>query len=156
MFKATRELIKLRQPHSNAIIEKVYVNRIDGGERNRCFDNASRIYDQNKRLKIVSGWFVNAWNKTSNSCLILAHYWNVDEQGIFFDSSPMDDLSGEYVVDSEIGIFASQNFDSLKSDVWSSLIFNNSNILGVDFREQGKEHRKMENFDTKSLFAELN
>jgi hypothetical protein len=84
----------------------------------------------------------------------LAHYWNVDEHGNFIDCSPMDDVEGEYVVDSEIGVFSSMNHDELLSNVCSSLLFSKDKILGVDFRKMGKEYRDISDFSTESLFAE--
>jgi hypothetical protein len=154
VYKATRELIKLRQPHSVAALEKVIVNRIEGGEPRRCYDNACLLNDTDSTLKIISGWYVTRWNKLSNSCLVLAHYWNVDEHGNFIDCSPMDDVEGEYVVDSEIGVFSSMNHDELLSNVCSSLLFSKDKILGVDFRKMGKEYRDISDFSTESLFAE--
>lgn len=154
MFKATRRLIELRQPHSVAVIEQVAVHKIEGGQPRQCFENACSVYDSDPSFKIVSGWYVNRWNKDAGNCLIVAHYWNVDAQGIYVDCSPMDDTEGEYVIDSEIGVFASQNSDRLLSNVCSSIILANDKILGVDFRELGKEYRVFENLSNECLFSE--
>jgi hypothetical protein len=157
MFKATRELIKLRQPYTNSI-GLVSVRRVSGGEPRRCYDNSCRYIENNKESKIVSGWYVNKWDKASNTCLIVSHYWNIDSNGVFIDSTPapLELLDGEYVIDSDIGLFANENGDLLLSELCSSIIINGSNITGVDFREQGKVYRKFNDFSTKSLFAELN
>jgi len=155
MYRATRELIKLRQPHSVALVEQVTVHKIEGGTSRRCFENACLVNHNDPSLKIVSGWYVNQWNKDSNNCLIVAHYWNVDEQGIYVDCSPMDDTNGEYVIDSEIGIFASMNSQKLLSNVCSSILLSNNGILGVDFRENGKEYRNFESLRTECLFSEF-
>lgn len=156
MYKATRSLIKLRQPHSNALVEKVFVRRIEGGVKRQCYENACLLFEKNKNYKIVSGWFVTEWDKFASSCLALSHYWNIDETGNFVDCSPMENLSAEYVIDSEIGIFSSQNFDKLKSNVCSSIIFKTDSISGVDFRESGKVYRLFKDFSVDSLFSELN
>ena len=111
MYKATRSLIKLRQPHSKALVEKVFVRRIEGGVQRQCYENACLLFEKNKNYKIVSGWFVTEWDKVTSSCLALSHYWNVDEAGNFVDCSPMKNISAEYVIDSEIGIFSSQQYE---------------------------------------------
>jgi hypothetical protein len=157
MFKATRELIKLRQPFTNSI-GHVSVQRISGGEPRRCYDNSCRFVENNLNSKIVSGWYVNKWDKTTNSCLIVSHYWNIDKDGIFFDSSPapLELLGGEYVVDCEIGSFANENRHLLMSELCSSILITGSKITGVDFREHGKVYRTFKDFRVKTLFAELN
>jgi hypothetical protein len=154
MYRATRELIKIRQPHSIAVLEKLTVNRIVGGSPRQCYDNACLLNDNDPSLKIVSGWYVTRWDKLSKSCLILAHYWNIDSNGNYIDCSPMDDVEGEYVVDSEIGIFASINYDKLHSSICSSLLLSNNGISGVDFREHGKVYREFKSFRTEDLFSE--
>ena len=155
MFKATRELIKLRQPFAKAMVERVVVKRIGGGDPRRCYENACLLNEKNPKHKIVSGWFVNSYDKLSKSCLIVAHYWNVDESGNFLDSSLENDLLGEYVIDSEIGFFASMNEEKLESNVCSSILFRDNEILGVDFRENGKVFRNFKDFSIESLFAEF-
>jgi hypothetical protein len=155
MYKITRELIKIRKPY-NEFIEHVHVKKIGGGEPKRCFENASKLNDENPKLKIVSGWFVNKWNKETNSCYIIAHYWNVDENDNFIDSSIEQEIEGEYVADGEIGIFAQNNYDALLSSVCSSILVRGNKFIGVDFREHGKVFREFNDFSTKSLFAELN
>jgi len=156
MYKATRELIKLRQPHSESLISKVSVNRINTGEPKWCYDNACFLHENDPSIQIISGWFVNKWDLNTSSCLIVSHYWNIDSNGQFIDSTPMDDTEGEYVVDTDLGIFAALNYDSLQSSLCSSILIKEDEILGVDFREQGKVYRKFNDFSTKSLFAELN
>ena len=157
MFRATRELIKLRQPYTSSI-GLVSVRRIDGGEPRRCYDNSFRFTEINKQSKIVSGWYVNKWDTTTNSCLIVSHYWNIDMNGVFTDSTPapLELLGGEYVADSELGIFANDNSHALMSELCSSILINGSNITGVDFREHGKVYRTLKDFHVKTLFAELN
>lgn len=157
MFKATRELIKLRQPFTNSL-GLVSVRRISGGELRRCYDNSCRFIENNKESKIVSGWYVNKWDKTTNSCLIVSHYWNIDKDGLFVDTTPapLELLDGEYVVDSEIGSFANENGESLLSELCSSIIITGSKITGVDFREHGKVYRTFKDFRVKTLFSELN
>ena len=157
MFRATRELIKLRESYTNSI-GLVSVRRIGGGEPRRCYDNAFRFTENNKQSKIVSGWYVNKWDKKTDSCLIVSHYWNIDKNGDFIDSTPapLELLDGEYVADSELGIFANDNGDSLMSELCSSILINGSNITGVDFREHGKVYRTFKDVRVKTLFAELN
>lgn len=155
MYKITRELIKIRKPY-NEFIEHVNVKKIGGGEPRRCYENACRLNDENPNLKIVSGWFVNKWELETNSCFIIAHYWNADEKDNFIDCSIEQETEGEYVVDGDIGIFAQNNYDNLLSSVCSSILVQNNKFIGVDFREHGKVFREFKDFSTKSLFAELN
>jgi hypothetical protein len=156
MFKATRELIKLRQPHSNALVEKILVRQIVGGQPRRCYENACWLNDIHASNKVVSGWLVNKWDKSTNSCLIVSHYWNINPEGDYVDCSPKDGADHEYVIDSEIGVFASLNYDKLFSSVCSSIVIKESSILGVDFREEGKVYRTFKDFSINSLFSEFN
>jgi hypothetical protein len=155
MYKITRDLIKIRKPH-NEFIEHVNVKQIGGGEPKRCYENACKLNDENPKLKIVSGWFVNKWDTEKKSCYIIAHYWNLDENDNFIDISIEPETEGEYVADGEIGIFAQNNYDALLSSVCSSIFVQDNKFIGVDFREHGKIFREFKDFSTKSLFAELN
>ena len=156
MYRVTRDLIKLRQKYSETVVEKVLVNKIGGGISRRCYENSVLLIEQHPDYKIVSGWFVNKWDIETNSCLVVSHYWNLNEKGIFIDSSIMESVEGEYVIDSEIGVFANENYEKLHSSVCSSLLFKNNSIIGVDFREEGKVYRTYKDFSINSLFLEFN
>lgn len=155
--KAKRRLIRLRQPHSKMNVEAVGVQRVSGGQEGRCFDNARLFCANNSQYDIVSGWFVNRWDKNTNSCLILAHYWNVGQCNDYIDSTPLHDFNGVYVIDREIGIYANLHKIKLFSVVCTSILFEKNAMSGVDMAEGGMEvkYRTLDDLSAKSLFVEI-
>ena len=137
-------------------IEAVRVQRIGGGQEGKCFENASLFCANNSQCDVVSGWFVNRWDKIGKSCLISAHYWSVDQRGDYFDSTPLHELNGGYVIDKEIGIYAQLNKIYLLSMVCTSIIFRENTMSGVELTQGGVElvYGNLDDLSTKSLFPQ--
>ena len=57
MYKATRELIKARQPHTDYVVEVVSVKQIGGGVLNQCFQNSTddEMLDEHQHSKCHLG-----------------------------------------------------------------------------------------------------
>ena len=156
MYKATRELIKARQHYSDAVIEVVNVKRLGGADARRCYDNACKVIETTPNTFIVSGWIVCKFNTDLRHTEILQHYWNVDSDGNFFDTTEIGDVNAEYVVDSEIGTYIQAHYDEYTSDVCSSLILKeNGALVAMDFLQEGTVFREIENLSTPSLFSSL-
>lgn len=121
MYKATRELIKARQVHTNFVVQVVTVKNIGGGRKNDCFNNACD-YLEKTRCKIVSGWLVNRYDHFTNSTEIIQHFWNTNEEGIFVDTTPIMQGDFEYVIDTDLLIYCQDNLDDINNCVCSSLL----------------------------------
>ena len=132
MYKATRELIKARQPHTNYQVEVVTVKQIGGGEPNQCFQNATDDDMLAKGNKVVSGWIVNSYDRDRNSTAIVQHWWNIDSNGVYFDITPNNGNQVEYVVDCDISEYGQSNFDELSNLVALSLLLKDDKFYGVD------------------------
>ncbi len=132
MYRATRELIKARQPHTDYVLEVVSVKKLGGGEANQCFQNATDDEILSQGNQVVSGWIVNPFDSFRNSTAIVQHWWNIDKAGNYFDTTPINDVQQDYVVDSDIGIFGQANFDKLSNLVALSLLLKENKFYGVD------------------------
>ena len=131
MYKATRELIKARQPHTEFVIEQVFVKKTNGGIANQCFQNATDDALIDKGNKVVSGWVVNAYDTNTNSTAIVQHWWNIDSTGNYFDTTPNVDETLEYVVDTDIVKYGQDNYDELDNLVVVSLLYKNERFSYV-------------------------
>jgi hypothetical protein len=132
MYKATRELIKARQPHTDYVVEVVSVQQIGGGIANQCFQNATDDEMLAKGNKVVSGWVVNPYDSLRNSTAIIQHWWNIDKDGNYFDITPTLNRKLEYVIDSEIADYGQKNFDKLNNLVALSLLLKDNKFYSVD------------------------
>lgn len=153
MYKATRELIKARQQHTEYVVEQIFVKNIGGGIANQCFQNATDDELLAKGNKVVSGWIVNPYNAINNSTEIVQHWWNIDNTGNYFDTTPNIDPNLEYVIDTDIVAFGQENFDELNNLVVVSLLYKDNEFSSVKKDDSGKLIIKLlETFDTKHLF----
>jgi hypothetical protein len=132
MYKATRELIKARQIHTDYVVEVVPVKQVGGGIANQCFQNATNDEMLSKGNKVVSGWIVNAYDRLRDTTAIIQHWWNINAEGNYFDITPGLDPNVEYVIDCEIAAFGQDNFDSLDNLVALSLLLKDGKFFGVD------------------------
>jgi hypothetical protein len=152
MFKATRELIKARQKYTNFVVEVVSVNQIYGGRVNDCFNNACAYTENNKGCGVVSGWLVNKYDPFSNSTAILQHFWNINENGVFVDTTPYIESECEYVIDVDISIYGQAHFDEINNCVCSSLWFKDGRFKTVDLIEGKLVRKEINALKTKNLF----
>ena len=119
MFKATRELIKARQIHTKCRMKVVSVKQIGGGGSNDCFSNACDYKEKNKRNHVVSGWLVNKYDPRSNATGINQHFWNINEDGVFEDTSPNVPSECEYVIDMDIWAYGQLNYNKINNFICS-------------------------------------
>jgi hypothetical protein len=152
MFKATRELIKARQIYTDYVVEVVSVKQIHGGSANDCFNNAWEYIEKNKLCKVASGWLVNKYDAKSNSTEIIQHFWNINEQGIFVDTTPLIEAEYEYVIDSDLSIYGQEYFDEIDNCVGSSLLLKDGKFSTVDLIDGRHVRNTISELKTKNLF----
>lgn len=151
MYKATRELIKARQPYSEYIIEVVSVRQIMGGVANKCFQNATSDALLAAGNQAVSGWIVSQYCKTKNSTEITHHWWNVDKFGRYFDTTPgVSDI--QYVVDSRLAEFGQEHYENLTNLVACSLLYKNNKFYKVKNTAGGLVFAELASLETSLLF----
>lgn len=153
MFRATRELIKARQAHTDFVVEVVSVKQVDGGRVNDCFNNACEYQEKNKGCAVVSGWLVNKYDAMSSSTAILQHFWNVNEQGVFVDTTPFIEDGCEYVIDVDLSIYGQEHYDEINNCVCSSLWFKDGQFKTVDLIDGKLLRNNIIQLTTSNLFA---
>ena len=155
MFKATRELIKARQAYTDYVVEVVSVKQVDGGAENDCFNNACAFIEQNKGCAVVSGWLVNKYDAISNSTAILQHFWNINEKGIYVDTTPLIEAGSEYVIDVDLSKYGQEHFDEINNCVCSSLWFKDGKFKTVDLFDGKLVRNNISQLTTENLFASV-
>ncbi len=127
MYQATRDFIKARQTFSGMpIVRRSDVKNVGGGVAKRCFSNAYEVSQASKlsRKKIIciSGWIVKKFDKLNNCTAIIHHWWNMDETGRHFDTTPLSKEIVDYVIDLEIYEYSRINFERINSNLVPSLM----------------------------------
>jgi hypothetical protein len=154
MYKATRDLIIARQQHSNFYVTQAFnVDRCGGGAPNDCFNNAYNCVDTKMGIKIVSGWLVARFDNERGSTEITQHYWNINADGIFFDTTPGVTPEFEYVIDSGISIWSQMNYEHINSCVCSSLIYKDGMYIAVNEVNGKLLLSSLNDLSEESLFA---
>ena len=157
MYKATRDFIAARQPHSKMKLQVVAVKQLGGGIANNCSDNAIDNAESMDGVKSVTGWLVHPFNPLKNITEIIQHWWNMDEDKNYFDTSPDTlNVKCDYVLDFDLYRYAYDNYDDIESIVACSLVLKDgaytaaiadlSNINAV-------RYKPISTLDTKTLFT---
>jgi len=153
MFKATRELIKARQPHTKYVLEVVIVKQLGSGLPNKCFQNATDDKLLALGNKVVSGWVVATFDSHRQSTAIVQHWWNIDENGVYFDTTPNIEQNYEYVIDTELCDFGQQNIDNLDNLVSTSLLYQHGIFYGVENQNGSLVTKPLTSLSTANLFS---
>lgn len=143
MYKATRQLIRDRQPFCRFKLEKVAVKQIGGGDFGMCCYNSDNAKDKDllntgsTDNRMVSGWIVGPFDKERGETGISQHWWNKDSAtDEYFDTTPIEGdtipTQYEYVVDDEIGVYGMEVFDQLASNVTKDLVLLNGRWYAED------------------------
>ena len=155
MYKATREFIKLRQPHTIYKLDVVVVKKTNTKAANECYDNAFEECEKGIGVKIVSGWVVNQFDPLTNSTAIVQHWWNIDNKGTYYDTTQNLTANLEYIVDSAISEYGRENFDELQDMVAASLLFQNNKFSAVRKINDELVYKSMPNLSTENIFRIL-
>jgi hypothetical protein len=153
MFASTRKFIKKRQRYSKYEIEKVAVRQIGGGLPNDCFENAYKVLDRTKGIRIVSGWLVEPYDCNTNSTEIVQHWWNIDGRGNYFDTT-FTNHNAEYLVDSALAEFTTEFYDDIDSCVGSSLLLKDNTFYKVKIKDRDINFFSIPALETKNLYFE--
>jgi hypothetical protein len=153
MFASTRKFIKQRQSFSKYVVEKVNVRQIGGGLENDCFNNAYKVLDREKGIRIVSGWIIEPFNALTNSTEIVQHWWNIDRNGNYFDTT-FTNHNAEYIVDSALAEFTNDFYDDINSCVGSSLLLKDNCFYRVKIDGEDIHFFSIDNLATKNFYFE--
>ena len=157
MYKATREFIAARQPHSKMKLQVVAVKQLGGGIANNCSDNAIDNAESMDGVKSVTGWLVHPFNPLKNTTEIIQHWWNMDEDKNYFDTSPDTlGLKCDFVLDFDLYRYAYDNYDDIESIVACSLVLKDGTYIAAlaDLSNiNAVRYKPISNLDTKTLFT---
>jgi len=152
MYKATREFIKARQPFTKyPVLQQFGITKVGGGIENDCFHNSFNAINREKKITIVSGWVIGAYDIANNCAPVIQHWWNVDGNGKHFDTSPNIADDYEYVIDMALAEFGMNNFEEITAVVTSSLMYRDGEFYRVDNLEEFTI-AKLNKLETKLLF----
>jgi hypothetical protein len=157
MYRATREFITARQPFAKMEIQVVTVKQLGGGMANNCSDNAINNAENMDEVLSVTGWLVHPFNPLTNTTEIIQHWWNVDKNRNYFDTSP--DVLGvkcDYVLDFDLYRYAFDNYDDIESIVACSLLLKDGAYIAAlaDLKDiQNVRYKPINSLDTKTLFT---
>ena len=151
MLKALSLLIKQRQPFSKSALQVVKVKNVGGGQENQCFNNAVSQIDREKSIKIVSGWIVGKTDIATNSTFLLQHFWNMDADGNYFDTTPLTNMF-KYVLDLELMDFGQKHIKKLSSSVGYSLMLKNDIFYSFSSKDSSDSYTPMSSLHSKNLF----
>ena len=158
MKAETINFIKDREPFTNGIGLKVIndVSRVKGGTPHHCYKNAQiakkSATKSGKKVDLVSGWMVQNFSKQHNALSIIAHWWNRDSAGKYFDTTPIVDIQNcEYVEDLEIFKFCIENDAKLSIHQHYSLLYIDGAYEAL-IDEQNMRFRKIKSLQTANFY----
>lgn len=155
MYKATREFIKERQKYAEFNLSTASVKRVGGGKPNDCFGNALAVVEkgksEGKAYVALSGWLVQPYDKVNKWTGIIQHWWNGDDEGNQFDTTPFSDQKDEYVLDFSLYEFSRLNFDRIQSSLAMDILYHNGDFIKVVDLDK-MDFRKIKELRTEILF----
>ena len=157
MYKATRDFISDRKRYAKSpIVFQPNVKNIAGGELKRCFNNAYDVAQSGKvlgkKIICVSGWIIGKFDELNNCTAIIQHWWNFDDSGHHFDTTPLIGDKVDYVIDLEIYEYGQINFDHVNSNLVPSLMLQNGKYSAL-IDEESMLFVDLNDLRTETLFA---
>lgn len=156
MYKATRELIKERQKHSEYVLEVVNVERRPTMTMGRCLRNSNEYIAGNDDLMLVSGWLVYPYNEQTKSTEIVQHWWIFSiSEAQHFDVTIGNFNGCEYVFDIAIHEYASHNHDAIASTVGKSLLLKDGKFQAVEELSGELKYSDIDSLETINIFRHV-
>ncbi len=155
MFKATKDFITERQKFCKMKLSVVLVEKKGGGRPNDCSNNALDASEAGTEVRTITGWLVHPYNKINNSTEIIQHWWNMNVDGTYFDTTPNISSDCEYVKDMDLIHYFFKNYDTVDSNTALSLLYSDGKFIGVDTDEHspsGIKHLIIFSLDTPVLY----
>jgi len=132
MFKSTRTFIVERQKYCKAELSLVTVKKLANGKPNDCSNNALDATEQGDEVRTITGWLVHPYDSITNTTEIVQHWWNMNSEGAYFDTTPGITDDCEYVKDMDLLYYFSKNTEIIDNNVALSLILSDGKFIGVD------------------------
>jgi hypothetical protein len=152
MYRATRDFINARQPHTRYVLEVVRVAQLHSMPANACLANATQDSLLARGNKVVSGWIVDRFDSGTQSTEITQHWWNIDMNGKYFDVTTGVRPHMEYVVDSDISEYGQAMYHSVVDLVAMSLLYKQGGFWGVKQHDGALVHVPLSSLSNEQLF----
>ena len=91
-----------RQKFCKAELMVVSVNRISTGKLNDCTNNALDATEEGDEVRTITGSLVHPYDAITNTTEIVQHWWNMNSDGTYFDTTPGVTDDCEYVKDMDL------------------------------------------------------
>ena len=99
MKNATQQFLKYR-PNAR-YIERVEHRPNSNYQRRECM-NMSVVEAKNFGTKFMTGWLIDDYNKSIDATPIIHHCWNIDTNGLHYDTAPTIQNKYDYVMDPDV------------------------------------------------------
>jgi hypothetical protein len=155
MKKATKVFVQERNKFCRSkLVVANNVRSISGGLANKCFENAFNFAKDKKskgiECMVLAGWIVQPFDREKNCTSIIQHWWNGDDKGNQFDTTPNIGCHNDYVLDFDFRNFTVTNFDEISSNVGFNLLLSNGQFeLLID--EETMKFEKIDELKTHLL-----
>ena len=132
MYMATRTFIAERQKFCESKLSVVPVKKLGSGKLNDCTNNALDATEEGDEVRTVTGWLVHPYDAIKNATEIVQHWWNMNSDGSYFDTSPNIGDDCEYVKDMDLIYYFFKNTENIDNNVALSLVLSDGIFIGVD------------------------
>ena len=132
MYKPTRTLITERQKFCKAELMVVSVKKTPTGKLNDCTNNALDATEEGDEVRTITGSLVHPYDASTNTTEIVQHWWNMNSDGTYFDTTPGITDDCEYVKDMDLIYYFSKNTEKIDNNVALSLILSDNKFIGID------------------------
>ena len=99
MKEATQQFLKYR-PNAQ-YIETIEHRPNSDYQRRECI-SMSVVEAKNFGTKFITGWLIDNYYESINATPIIHHCWNIDKNGIHYDTIPIKETNYDYVMDPDV------------------------------------------------------
>lgn len=126
MTPATKYFIEQRQKWAKQELVLKDVKQIGGGAAGQCVDNAIGVARASilkpRKAITISGWLIQPYDPKNKCNALIQHWWNADQDGNHFDTTPLAANGQEYVTDMDLFDYCALNHDKISTNLGLSLL----------------------------------
>jgi len=132
MYESTKTFITERQKFCKVNLSVVSVRKLPTGNLNDCVNNAFDATESGDEVRTISGWLVEPHKYLKNLTEITQHWWNMNSDETYFDTTPDIDENCEYVRDMNLIYYLRENAERIDNNLALSLTLIDGKFIGID------------------------